>query len=270
MTFSLGHIPKGVLLCLKNSDRHREDARILAEKDKYPSAIVSLFISIEEFSKALWLAGYLIKTKDIEHDEDGNKIFGSHRPKLDFFFDYVDKIEGYERATGKNEWVKLSEIISDEQDYKLRMLYVDYDGNRDYDKRRGKAVWWDPNNIVQLMWVGDYNTNFSLKTKYDELNKDLEFAISYFRKSPLYNVIMKVQPPKTPHAAEIITYLNNHFVLAKGHVQITAGVEKKTIRVDLGIRKTQTWINENLTMTIKNEFEKIYPSYTANVKVFLK
>ena len=100
----IGNLPEGVILCLKNSDRHREDAKILEEKQRYPSAIAEIFVSIEEFAKALFLTSHIMKTKDVEH-KDGKIYFTQHLPKLELFFDFLKTIDNYEQKTGKNTWV---------------------------------------------------------------------------------------------------------------------------------------------------------------------
>lgn len=268
---SLNDIPKGIILCLKNSDRHREDAQILAERERYPSAIPQLFIAIEEFGKALFLTSHIIKTKNIVH-KDAKKYFTAHAPKLQLFFNYLDGIKDYKQATGNNTWIQLKEIISSEQDYKLKMLYVDYEKNKTYDDiKRGKTTWWDPNFIWQLMFFYGFDTNWSLKTKYDELKKDLEAGITHFRFSPIYEVICKVQPKKRPNHQDIQVLLNHHFLLEKTAVQRSTGIEKNKIVISFTPSKSQChWINLDLLKTIKKELEQIYPTFTADIQFFEK
>jgi len=267
----LSDLPQGIMLCLKNSDRHREDAQILAEKERYPSAIPQLFIAIEEFGKAVFLTAHIIKIKKIAH-KDAEKYFTTHRLKLKLFFDYLNGIEGYEQATGKNTWIQLKEIISNEQDYKLRMLYVDYERNKIYNNsERGKTTWWDPNFIWQLMFFNGFDTNLSLKTKYDELKKDLETAITHFRFSPHYDVVCKVQPKKRPNIQDIMILLDYHFLLKDISAQRTIGVEQNKIIINLSPHKSQkNWINEDFLSSIKKELNLIYPKFNAEVKIFEK
>lgn len=64
-------IPKGIELALKNSDRLRTDAEILAVKQRYNSAIPLITLAVEEFEKAPGL---------LESDIDMDKL-----PELEEF-----------------------------------------------------------------------------------------------------------------------------------------------------------------------------------------
>ena len=54
-------IPQEIELALKNSDRLRIDAEILAKKKRYNSVIPLITLSVEEFGKSLWLSEFFKK-----------------------------------------------------------------------------------------------------------------------------------------------------------------------------------------------------------------
>ena len=70
-------IPKGIDLALKNSDRLRIDAEILAENKRYNSAIPLVTLAVEEFGKALWLSEHFEKNTSVPHKES-ERIFNEH------------------------------------------------------------------------------------------------------------------------------------------------------------------------------------------------
>jgi len=74
-------IPRGIDLSLKNSNRHRADAEILAKKKRHNSAIPLITLAVEEFGKALWLSEYFEKNTSIL-DKEGQYIFSSHRQRI--------------------------------------------------------------------------------------------------------------------------------------------------------------------------------------------
>ena len=152
----------------------------------------------------------------------------------------------------------------------LRMLYVDYDGHRNYDNKRGKTVWWDPNFVWQLIPFEDFDTNLSFKTKYDALKKDLETAITHFRFSQIYDVICKAHPKKKPRIKDIQILLDYHFLLKNTHTQQTIGIEKDDIVIYLTPQKSQSWINESLLNSIRKELKSKYPEFSSEVQFFEK
>lgn len=266
------NIPKydllqGITLSLENSDRHRGDAEVLAEKGRYNSSIVSLYISIEEFAKALWLAAYLFRLKDVYDkipENEGNN-FTKHRYKIDLFFEYLEKIDGYQKSSGKNEFVKMAELIPDEQEYKLKMLYVDWNG-REKPNRFGE-VWWNPNFIWQIAFFDEYSSNSSLTTKYNELKNDLEMAISYFRKSTLYQQIKKIRI-NIPHTGNVIRFVEHHFLLQHTSGNISGHANSKEIRISLSIPKSANWVDDPFLKMIEEELRKNFNVNDVKVEIY--
>ncbi|MGI0041939.1 MAG: AbiV family abortive infection protein, partial [Nitrosopumilaceae archaeon] len=115
---SLEKIPKGILLCLNNSERLCYDSKILAEKNRMPSAVALITIAIEEFGKALWLSDYLNQMACVRHDAAKN-IFRVHSDKIKIFYDWLT-MQGREPSSQVNKFLKTIEGNDDEQDYKLR------------------------------------------------------------------------------------------------------------------------------------------------------
>ena len=146
-------IPKGIDLALKNSDRLRTDAKILADNQRYDSAIPIITLAIEEFGKALWLSEYFEKHISIPKN-DSFEIFRNHRTRIDKVLDYVENIV-------KSRTIKTRESFSeetfskipeefDEQHFKERMWYVDYQQTQNSDLTWKKQDWKNPLYVEEL------------------------------------------------------------------------------------------------------------------------
>ena len=120
--------PRGIELSLKNSDRHRADAELLAKEERYNAAIPLITLAVEEFGKALWLSEYFEKNASILNKE-GFRIFSKHREKIDKVLDYVKNIVKSRTIKTRSKYSEDSFHIPeefDEQYFKERMWYVDY------------------------------------------------------------------------------------------------------------------------------------------------
>ena len=252
----LDYIPNGILLCLRNSDRHKIDAEILAEKERFHAAIFSMFIALEEFSKALWLTDHMIQKKSMKYQDEKFKMFSSHKHKLTFFFDYIDSIKHYEKATGTNKTIGMIDEIQDEQDYKKRMLYVDY-LNPNVKKSQYSDVqgWLNPLHIWMLNHVGEYDSMHALKTKFQELKQDFEFASNHFRSSELIKKLLKLHW-NIPSPTKVGTFLQDHFQLK--FVVTSIGVKGYDVEIQIRDNQSQAWINDRLIKTIQFDLKKYF------------
>ena len=127
-------IPKGIELSLRNSDRLRTDAKILAENKRYNSAIPLITLAVEEFGKALWLSEYFEKNVSVPGNE-GSVIFNKHLPKIKKVLDYVENIVKSRTLSTRKQYSEESSFHIpeefDEQKFKNRMWYVGYQKNRE-------------------------------------------------------------------------------------------------------------------------------------------
>ncbi len=156
-------IPRGIELSLKNSDRHRADAELLAREERYNSAIPLITLAVEEFGKALWISEYFEKNASILHKE-GKRIFNEHKPKIKKVLDYVENIVK-QRTLSTREQYSEDDIFHipeefDEQKFKNRMWYVDYQKTQNSKLPWKKQPWKNPLYVEELDFGEGQNAKF--------------------------------------------------------------------------------------------------------------
>ena len=251
-------IPRGIELSLKNSDRLRTDAEILAEKKRYNSAIPLITLAAEEFGKALWLSEYFEKNASIPHNE-ACPIFRSHRKRIDRVLDYVENIVKTRTIKTIKEYSEdnISNIPEefDEQDFKERMWYVDYKKIQNPQFAYKKQSWKNPLYVEELAFGNGYNTEFSiLYYKYHELRRSTFYGIRKFRESPLYEKILSALPPEEFSFEKIISYIEKHFLL-KDDICSIVGDE---LDMEIYITPNHSWITPSLADMIKEHLQTKY------------
>ena len=250
-------IPRGIELSLKNSDRHKADAEILANEARYNSAIPLITLAVEEFGKALWLSEYFEKNTSIPH-KVGYLIFTSHRPKIDKVLEYV-------KSNVKSRTIKTRKQYSedtfhipeefDEQNFKKRMWYVDYQKTQNPKPTWKKQPWKNPLYIEELDFgEEDYPASDTLSLKYYELWRCAFHGISKFRRSPLYDKILNALPPEEFSFEQISFYIEKHFLLEEN----PASISYDGLTMDIDITPTHPWITPILTNIIKEHVQKKY------------
>jgi len=261
-------LPQGITLCIKNAQRHQKDAEILASAQRFSSSIVSLILSIEEFGKALWLTEHFVNYKSVNHLHKWNSPFFSHRKKMDNFFEFLDNVPNYTRKSGTNRFVNLSKTIGDDQEYKLRMLYVDYITTVN-DRYFDSENWKDPTFIWQLAFVGETDENIALKTKINEFQEDLKVGLEYFCNSDVYDAITQFsKKSEKPNTHSVTTFLYLHFLLS--NIQLSVGVGNKKITVILQpTKKNIDWV-KSIIKIAEEELKTKYPQYEIDVDLIPK
>lgn len=252
-------IPRGIELSLKNSDRHRTDAEILAKEKRYNSAIPLITLAVEEFGKALWLSEYFEKNTSILHKE-GYHIFSSHRPKIDKVLEYVKSIvksrtiKTRDKQYSEEDTFHIPEEF-DEQSFKNRMWYVDYQKTQNPKLPWKKQPWKNPLYIEELDFGdGDYPATDTLSLKYYELWRCAFHGISKFRRSPLYDKILNALPPEEFSFEQIISYTKKHFLLEEN----LPSISYDGLTMDIDITLTHPWITPILADIIKAHIQKKY------------
>lgn len=250
-------IPKGIELALKNSDRLRTDAKILAEKERYNSAIPLITLAVEEFGKALWLSEYFEKNTFIPH-KDGCSIFRDHRRRIDKALGYVENVVKSRTVKTREKYSEdnISNIPEefDEQDFKERMWYVDYQKIQNPEPPCKKHLWKNPLYVEELAFGEGYNAEFgTLYYKYYELWRCAYHGIRKFRNSPLYDKILNTLPPEELSFEQITSYIEKHFFLKES----VRSISDDGLTMDIHIAPSYPWITPNLADIIKGHIKKI-------------
>lgn len=173
-----------------------------------------------------------------------------------------------EKATGTNKTVGMNDEIQDEQDYKKRMLYVDY-LNPNVKKSQYSDIqgWLNPLHIWMLNHIGEYDSMHALKTKFQELKQDFEFANNNFRESELFKNLSKFHLD-IPSPTTVGTFLQDHFQLR--FVVTSIGVKGYDVEIQIRASHSQTWINDSLIKTIQFDVKKYFICNKVSVELSTK
>jgi len=249
-------IPRGIELSLKNSDRHRADAELLAKEERYNSAIPLITLAVEEFGKALCLSEYFEKNMSIPHKE-GNDIFSKHRPKIEKVLDYVKSIVKSRTIKTRSKYSE-EDIFHipeeyDEQNFKNRMWYVDYQKTQNSKLSWKKQPWKNPLYVEELDFGdGNYPATDTLSYKYYDLWRCAFHGISKFRHSPLYDKILNALPPEEFSFEQIESYIEKHFLLKES----VNSISYNGLTMDIHITPIHPWLTPILADIIKGHIKK--------------
>src|SRR3990172_2849673 len=249
-------IPRGIEISLKNSDRHRTDAEILAKEKRYNSAIPLITLAVEEFGKALWLSEYFEKNASILNRE-GWHIFNEHKLKIKKVLDYVENIVK-SRTLSTREKYSEDDIFHipeefDDQKFKNRMWYVDYQKTQNSKRPWKKQPWKNPLYVEELNFGEGENAEFGiLYDKYYALRRCAYHGIRKFRSSPLYDKILNALPPEEFSFEQIASYIEKHFFLKES----VSSIGDDGLTMDIHITPRHPWITPILADIIKGHIKK--------------
>jgi len=248
-------IPSGIELSLKNSDRHRVDAELLAKEERYNSAIPLITLAVEEFGKALLLSEYFEKNASILNKE-GLRIFSNHRKKIDKVLEYVENtVKSRTIKTRSKDSENIFHIPEefDEQSFKNRMWYVDYQKTQNPKLPWKKQPWKNPLYVGELDFGEGENAEFGiLYYKYYELWRCVYHGIRKFRDSPLYDKILNALPPEEFSFEQIASYIEKHFFLKES----VSSISDDGLTMDIHITPIHPWITPILADIIKEHIKK--------------
>ncbi len=250
-------IPRGIELSLINSDKIRTDAEILANEERYNSAIPIITLAVEEFGKALWLSEYFEKNASILHKE-GFRIFRQHKQRIKKVLDYVKntvKQRTMSTRIKKDSTAAFFHIPEefDDQDFKKRMLYVDYQKTKNPETPWKNQSWKNPLHIEELDFsMGRHST--TLEYKYYDLWRCAFYGIYKFRHIPLYDKILNALPSEEFSFEKIRSYIEKHFLLGK----TLRSTNYNGPTMDIHIIQAYPWITPILADIIKEHIQKKY------------
>lgn len=254
-------IPRGIDLSLKNSDRHRTDAEILAKEKRYNSAIPFITLAVEELGKALWLSEYFENNSSILNKE-GRYIFRSHKQRIQKVLDYVENIVKQRTLQTREQYSEddpfhIPEEF-DDQDFKKRMWYVDYQKIQNSELPWKKQPWKNPLYVEGL-------DSTTLMYKYFDLWRCAYHGIRTFRRSQLYNKIVNALSPEEISFVQIRSYIEKHFLLDEKVISI--GYDGLTMDID--IIPIHPWVTSTFTDIIKKHIQKKYEVKKVHVNLDL-
>ncbi len=143
----------------------------------------------------------------------------------------------------------------DEQSFKERMWYVDYQDVTNSEFPWKKQTWKNPLYVEELAFGEGYNAEFGiLYYKYYELWRCAFHGIRKFRSNPLYEKILSILPPEEFSFEQITSYLEKHFFLKECISQIIGD----ELTMEISIIMTHSWITHSLTDAIKDHLQKIF------------
>ncbi len=128
-------LSEGIIACLRNANRHYEDANTLNKDSRTLSAITSLALAKEEFVKAIFLINYFRKGEPVPISKY-KEYFTDHKVRLEEFEKYFhNTIPNYP------EWAKnFKGTGKREQKFKEKLTYVEWVDFRWHDPNYFKTI----------------------------------------------------------------------------------------------------------------------------------
>jgi len=220
------YIPTGVLISLENSQRHYQDSVILEEKTRYSSAIPLIILAMEEFGKTLWLSSKFESNEDVEPNDESRGIFRDHNPKINQFNEYLQSNGGSKTPYPFNQLYTKIQRVPDEQKFKLRLLYVDWN-----------EYWVTPSYIYEFTISTSEDNQLFLRQSYEALKTDLEFLYAIFCNSDIFTSIQNAPKYEKADNTKVIDVITAEIGKKRLEVQVE-GTEIK-IKIESNVLDSQ-------------------------------
>ena len=234
-------LPEGIILCLKNSDRHYQDSQILNEKKHYPSAISNLMLACEELVKAKLLMMHFKDKKPVTKNEI-KRYFREHEFRLDEFEKYFD-----DTVPNYPEWAKnIKGRGKRQQDFKEKMTYVDWNGYR----------WLDPLHHDDLQAISDESEiETRLKNIYFVTRESFAQVWNALLHDPLIEEIKLFPKSDKPTKLKVIQLAKDILNPFTIHVSIRVTDSKIQINVDPNYNNPKE-VKQELKKRLRERFPK--------------
>jgi len=249
-------IPKEVLpniikVCIKNFQRHRKDSEALFANQCIPSAVASLLYSAEELAKVIILLPFYKRKENVSEDEV-RKIFRDHEYRFREFSRYfheslpspmgIDFIETMSKGDGKTE-----------QDYKEKMIYVDWKDNHIHD----------PTYLEQFMITKESDGEKFAKMKFEITQININQVLQKLIQDPDLKSLLNEKDADLPSLFKINQIIKSYFEGEKVPTKTEMTKKKVTIKLD----SKHSLVNDNVKLRIKKHLKTQYPDYEFIVKI---
>lgn len=239
-------LPNIIKTCIKNYQRHRNDSKILFENNSYPSAVTSLLYSVEELAKVLLLLPYYKRKEDV-HEDYVRKLFRDHQYRFQEFQKYFHQsLPSNSISTDMTDsFTKM--IGSAEQDYKEKMIYVDWIDNRIHD----------PTYLEQFMITNESDAEHFVKAKFEFTKIDINQVLYKLSQDPDVQTLLNEKDVDLPTNYKLIQIVKEYFGSEKVPIQVEMKGKQITIKLDSKHRL----VTEEIKKTIRNDLQTRYPDY---------
>lgn len=249
-------IPKEVLpniikVCIKNFQRHRKDSEVLFANQCIPSAVASLLYSAEELAKVIILLPFYKRKESVPEDKVKD-IFRSHEYRFREFSKYFheslpspmgpDFIETMSKGDGKME-----------QDYKEKMIYVDWKDNHIHD----------PTYLEQFMITKESDGESFNKMKYESTKININQVLHKLSQDVDLKSLLEQKDADLPSLFKINEIMKSYFEGEK--VPTKAEMTKKKVTIELDSK--HHLVNDDLKLRIRKHLKIQYPDYEFIVKL---
>lgn len=249
-------IPKEVLpnllkTCIKNYQRLRRDSEILFANKSYPSAVEKLLEASEELSKVVILLPFYKRKADVP-EEVVRKIFRDHNYRFQELTKYLH--QALPSPMGMDFIENMANMMGNaEQDYKEKMIYVDWIDNKIHD----------PTYLEQFMITKESDAEEFVKMKYEITKINLNTILQKLSQDPDLQSLLSESDKELPSLFKVNQVLQQYFGEAKVPTKSEIKGKKLTVRLD----SKHGLVTEEVRLLIKKHLEAQYPDYEISVKL---
>jgi len=249
----LHQIPEGVVISMKNCERYLEEGKVLEKNDHYASALVSLMIATEEFSKCNFLLEYYKEEKDIPQDKM-KKYFSNHKIRLAKFHEIFNKNLPF--FDYNQNWARFDKMRGESDQYnKLNLMYV---GWLNYS-------WHDPLKYTGIVSLPDQQlVTTQLKSSYDFLKIELEILIKTTKQGRDYVKAIsskKVDNISTQKIQGMVKEMYGDNI--NSSVELTPAHKKVSIK----IKPINDVVNQENNLKLKKKIEKRFDRFSTTIEL---
>jgi AbiV family abortive infection protein len=259
LTIKPERIPEGIQICVKNSDRHFADSRILFSTHSYQSATTSALLAAEECVKVMvLLKHYKQKSGTALSEEEFKKYFRSggsvHDIRLSEFYRlFHESIAG--TLGQKFRWPAHMAKFWGRfmQEYKNRMIYADWLDDR----------WHNPLHDEEDAIDSEQDIEQFVRLRYIFLAHDLQQVYDYLSKDADYNRAMAEPVPETLNNFRVIQLVNEKIPKIPIRTQVKRDAKKITVHIG----DKEAVMTEHARKEIRNLLSQKYPDYEVIVRL---
>ena len=251
----LHQIPEGIVISMKNCERYLEEGKVLEKNDHYASALVSLMIATEEFSKCIFLLEHFKEGNDIPQGNELDAYFSKHPIRLAKFHEVFNK--NLPSFDYNQNWARFDKMRGEFDQYsKLNLMYVDW---LNYS-------WHDPLKYTGIASLPDQQlVTTQLKSSYDFLKIELEILIKTTKQGRDYVKAIsskKVDNISTQKIHDMIKEMYGDNIISPS-VELTPAHKKISIK----IKPINDVINQENNLKLKKKIEKRFNGFSATIEL---
>ena len=249
----LHQIPEGIVISMKNCERYLEESEVLEKNDHYASALVSLMVATEEFSKCNFLLEYYKEEKDIPRDKM-KEYFSKHPIRLAKFHEiFQKKLPSFNY---NQSWANFNKKSGELDQYiKLNLMYVDWLNYSWHDPLKYTGI--TPESDQQLVTT-------QLKSSYNFLKIDLEILINTTKQDSSYIVAISSKKVDNISIQKIQGMIEEMY---GDNIPTSLEFTPEHKKISIKIKPINDVINQENNLKLKKKIEKRFNGFSVTIKL---